>query len=74
MGDQGSGTASSDFARHSWQAEVACWSELGLMLDGGKAKPLGTASHSRPRLPGDTLIEFNLGLGLHWPEYIALES
>jgi len=34
------------------------------MPDGGKTKALGTASRTRRRLPGDTLIEFELGLRL----------
>jgi len=38
--------------------------QLGVMPDGGKTKALGTASCRRRRLPGDTLIEFELGLGL----------
>jgi hypothetical protein len=46
------------------QAEAARWSELGDMRDGGKTKGLGTASRMRLRLPGDSLIAFDLGLGL----------
>jgi len=43
---------------------VACWSGLGVMLDGGKTKALGTASRRGRRLPGDALIELEVGLGL----------
>jgi hypothetical protein len=34
------------------------------MPDGGRTKGLGTASRRRRQLPGATLIEFELGLGL----------
>ena len=43
---------------------MACWSGLGVMLDGGKTKALGTASRRGRRLPGDALIELEVGLGL----------
>jgi hypothetical protein len=46
------------------QAEAARWCGLGVMRDGGKMKALGTASRRRLRRPGETLIEFELGLGL----------
>ena len=61
---QGPETWRIDVARRSLQAEAARWSGLGVMRDGGKTKGLGTASRRRRRLPGDTLIEFELGLGL----------
>lgn len=54
----------SDLPRRSWQAEVACCSGLGVMLDGGKTNALGTASRRRRRQPGDALIEREVGLGL----------
>jgi hypothetical protein len=34
------------------------------MPDGGETKALGTASRRRRRLPGDALIELEVGLGL----------
>ena len=44
--------------------DVACWSGLWVMPDGGKTKALGTASRRGRRLPGDVLIELEVGLGL----------
>jgi hypothetical protein len=44
------------------QAEAARRSGLGVMSDGGKTKVPDTASRRRGRLPGDTLIEFELRL------------
>ena len=61
---QGPETWRIDVARRSLQAEAARWSGLGVMRDGGKTKGLGTASRRRWRLQGDTLIEFEFGLGL----------
>jgi len=45
-------------------AEAARWSGLGVVPDGGKTKALGTASRRRRGLPGDALIELEVGLGL----------
>jgi hypothetical protein len=42
------------------------------MPDGGKTKALGTASRRRRRLPGDALIELEVGLGLGLAEEVPV--
>jgi len=46
-------------------ASIARSSGVRGVPDGGKTRGLSTASRGRRRLPGDTLIEFELGLGLN---------
>jgi hypothetical protein len=46
-----------------WQTRCA-GAGFGVMPDGGKTRALGTAYRRRRRLPSDTLIELDVGLGL----------